>query len=1524
MLQKTNIVFKLVAITLVIAFLWQGIVWAYPDIASKTTLAPQGLATSEDKAASFERFAIQYLKTKLGKNPQSHTLITFKAEWWPAIWAAALKRGLKDAERPKIKSDKSSLDEGLIKIQFPNKHELIFYNPNLEDTLKQIREESEGKKYEEIQVNKYLHVRFSKGIDFLEPPEGPKERDLAAPPSLAEPRERRFGKVSSPKQRKKGYRYYMIQGGRTRYFHFRWNIFASLEDQIMGNIEEREWLIEAAKDIKEIQDIFAAVKGIKAKISAKDKEKIQAILKQILDVINSPYVRLPDKQHAAGCIKTAKASYDKGTLEDLRESWANLRDARKDLNKRKEEVERIYKRLRDILGYARSWAEEMNTYMAKVAKSRTTKSLHSLANRDEIKAPENEPEFEGLEPLIREAIRNPKKRNANLKKVEEEIKTASFLSRAVAEFKDAYFDSRYMGWDESYKKKLFQDNWLKYLKASDIVRGSPAYWYARFYQAAFVHRTIPNPERPSERISNPLFEASAALIQMLKIGRFNSILTTRSLLPKKSFPETRGLIEGFKDRKKKGGGKKKSLYDLSKKERRDLVREVARDKNLSRANLITLNKCAEVFYSTSPQSRNGGFVRKRTLIGTVIVLVIAALANTAFGGVLEDLGAGPDSHYYLLPIAAIVSTAVLIVISWKRLRDIRQSAHALRYHFRIDSIIRSYKKAVLLMPEQSIYKTGPGEEEPEVIALRHPDYEKNQKRIEKIKKAIEILREKGFAERADKLENVTTILGLTNIKTYLLFSDPGRGIFRAIHPGRRRNVLYMSMRFLDNFHLERHDDMEILAALLNKEQRFLDAYNLLNRQEASPRRMHALLQEERKTTVDEKEKSICPPDKIETRLKELDKKDAEILRNEIEPSLRREENAADSLKIALRKDWGDWADELQAVEFRDDYTELANKYHIISYRHEGLGKRGKTQQFYRKSIEIFKLAQKFDRGLWPIEVQEQITYMFLREGMYKEFLSELKGLLTGEGFPRPLEKDEQVLREGFLFAHFNYLKREILYILASHESIATSWQRPKIDRIRRKAALLFDEYSDIKAQSLPAQERKGPFFRLALWLINFHRDNRGAIEISLDLSGPLSEYTPRELGSMFPELPELWFGKISLKTWQALTDREKGLIIYLAGIRGFMKPKLLTEIAAILKILPKNVKKEYAPISEKIKGVARTEKAVSIIARSRICTHRAIADRLGIVRSTLWIWMNQYPAIRKAYEKRVREIAKEKRESRLRRKKAQAAKKRKKRKEQTELLSDGFRETAKALTKETIANPLSKTTFINLVAERLGLRVSDVNRFLKMKKIELKNYRRQLERKVVIDEFKNTFAKNPHSRFLKVARALGFNSNEDLWLTIFDLGLRKEIGRLDRELEENPQVAAPAAGPVKLVYTKNASETTLLLEDSLPKKGKKVTIPVWHPDDDVIQIGMTIKELVDRGCEVTIVYFTSGAHAVTDEYMEKMGRWSSNKKELMREKIAIRKEETRKALEKLGVLGRVRLEFLDLPFYYRRATKGLD
>ncbi|HUW23021.1 MAG TPA: MBL fold metallo-hydrolase, partial [bacterium] len=472
-----------------------------------------------------------------------------------------------------------------------------------------------------------------------------------------------------------------------------------------------------------------------------------------------------------------------------------------------------------------------------------------------------------------------------------------------------------------------------------------------------------------------------------------------------------------------------------------------------------------IFHLPDNLQKPSGFAIDLDLIGILGAFTISVV--TAFAIV--------KGAWWVVGAGIVGLFTILGVVAWRYLSAIKEDLVALSYHFRIDSIIRSYKKAVLLMPEGSKYSTNPNEEKPDVIEPAHPDYQKNQRRIEKIKKAIEILREEGFIERADGLEKVTTILGLTDMKTSLLYSDRKRDVFRPFSPGRRRNVLYTPMKFLDNLRLDRRQDMEILAILLNQQQRFLDTYNLLSQKKVPPKEMHALLQEERRLTVDEKERSICSPDIVKARLEMLDRKDIEVLQNEIKPALRREKKANDLLRKRLKEKWRDWDGETRREEFRSDYIRLASAYGVLGHRYESLGNRWRAKTFYRRKIKTIKLIQRYEKVVWPIETQEQIVYILLQEGMYKEFLHALEVLLTGKGFPRILEKDEDLLRTQYLSLHFDFLRDEILYLLVSHESIAHWTQRRKIERIRRKAIKLFNSYEGHLYRVFETLRKKGKF-----------------------------------------------------------------------------------------------------------------------------------------------------------------------------------------------------------------------------------------------------------------------------------------------------------------------------------------------------------------------------------------------------------------------------------------------------------------
>lgn len=588
--------------------MWQDVLWANPDMgrAYKDKLAQPTLTTSENRAESFARYAAAYINRVIFSRPETATLDTVRSVFKDII-DEGRRRGMHAGDLP-VMID-GALD-GVIRIEFCDGRSVLFYNPGLDtemepDTWKEYSRPAENA-LQDLGINPFLReqvlVRGEISESQLEPPEEEEEAFAGSKGGGADiPR---FGKVHERPLREKGYRYYMFQGGKKKYFRFRWNIFASLDDQIMGNLAEREWLIAAVRDMKAVQAAFAAAKGMKADIPAEKLTWIETRLEDIHKVIGSGRVRDRDKQSAAVHVESAIAGFEAGELEDMRNSYRNLSGAGRALDKRRQKVEDIFKNLRSILLWAMAWVAEENTYMASSAKSGDLTRLYALAARDEIKAPDNEPGLEGVEPVVRRAIRlmradaaeNSGRIEEDLKAVEEDIKGANVVLGFLSEFMDIYYNERYLSAGKRHisREKIFNDIWHRRSARSGIVRGSPAYWYARCRQAAFIHRTIPDPKKPSARISNKCFMAATVLIQIIHTGEMDRVLSARGLLPKGN---TRDAIERFKAAPERHGTANASVADLFRAEKRELVSAIGADAGLDTGELLELNNCAAVFFA---------------------------------------------------------------------------------------------------------------------------------------------------------------------------------------------------------------------------------------------------------------------------------------------------------------------------------------------------------------------------------------------------------------------------------------------------------------------------------------------------------------------------------------------------------------------------------------------------------------------------------------------------------------------------------------------------------------------------------------------------------------------------------------------------------------------------------------------------------------------------------------------------------------------------------------------------------------
>jgi len=275
--------------------------------------------------------------------------------------------------------------------------------------------------------------------------------------------------------------------------------------------------------------------------------------------------------------------------------------------KAEDETDDMYDALKGQLQKARGWIRKENIEIVEEVKAVIGRPLliSALKERQEIKAPLNEPEFEGLHRLI-----NPPATKKSFAIALKEVKNANRLLRFMTIFQEKFYGSLYKfatgpemrgipdGVIEEFRKRAFEEARDEFLIENPDLSDSPERWYAQCYQAAFIHRTVVMKGR--ERVSSPLFETSAALIEMLKLrGRkvdneFKFILDERGPLKEMFYLKTRGLINNL------GRGRKlKSLDELTEDERYDLIECLADDRGLSRADRVKLYNCATLFFGSA-------------------------------------------------------------------------------------------------------------------------------------------------------------------------------------------------------------------------------------------------------------------------------------------------------------------------------------------------------------------------------------------------------------------------------------------------------------------------------------------------------------------------------------------------------------------------------------------------------------------------------------------------------------------------------------------------------------------------------------------------------------------------------------------------------------------------------------------------------------------------------------------------------------------------------------------------------------
>ncbi len=446
---------------------------------------------------------------------------------------------------------------------------------------------------------------------------------------------------------------------------------------------------------------------------------------------------------------------------------------------------------------------------------------------------------------------------------------------------------------------------------------------------------------------------------------------------------------------------------------------------------------------------------------TTVALMGGASTVTAFviGGITSPL--------------TLTTIAILSLIAYFFYRQAaKEDREAFRSYFRNSLSVSLYDMVELRRGPNATFKLKPREKMPSKVLPADTGNAEHLLRNQKIQRAIDLLREKGFSERADEIEEKITFFGLQNKETNLLDYDMKNGIYRVMHVGRRRDVFYIALKLLDRLKLEEDVDMEVLASALNWGQRFLNTHHDLDSRGVSAERMHHVLRRHSVPFKDASERSAFNQDAINARLLALALEDEQILQQTVKKEAMDERIAAAKLAEEDADERWELRPDKNKTDHRDQYASVANQYAVIGDYWRWAGEDAKAHEAYQKYTDIIEYIQPHEGGLWALEAQEDLAYFDLKRGLYGPYLKKLKALLTGRGFHYFLNEKDQSVRRTFLNSHDKFMKKEVLYLLTSHASMLGIFGRLKLFGVWLRTHWLFWNYEreKNKAARLSAQK----------------------------------------------------------------------------------------------------------------------------------------------------------------------------------------------------------------------------------------------------------------------------------------------------------------------------------------------------------------------------------------------------------------------------------------------------------------------
>ncbi len=325
-----------------------------------------------------------------------------------------------------------------------------------------------------------------------------------------------------------------------------WEAFRSMDDQIRTEGRELNWLRSVYKTLSDINKNMdeaiakTASSGDQPEILAEEVSRMQAELAQIREKLDRAVLGIKDIIRLS--LDLAMALNSRG---EFRASRSILGVALRFVTIRGQAVRRIIEKIREgrmsqmrEITFARN--REMLGRLDKILQALDKKDLRAAYGKvqgflraEKLTICFREPEFKSLKGLLGfsgKLIKDGNSESARnvLEEAREKVLDALTLAVFMEDFRNlciaAYLCSSQLSEEELFARAF--DNFLRSQKI-EKTSAEASLWGTRLYQAAFISLNIDNPEKKSERIPNPAFEAVVELVGIKEAREFKPLKSSK-------------------------------------------------------------------------------------------------------------------------------------------------------------------------------------------------------------------------------------------------------------------------------------------------------------------------------------------------------------------------------------------------------------------------------------------------------------------------------------------------------------------------------------------------------------------------------------------------------------------------------------------------------------------------------------------------------------------------------------------------------------------------------------------------------------------------------------------------------------------------------------------------------------------------------------------------------------------------------------------------------------------------------------